>query len=74
MRHMYNRDGMIPYVGKTRASKPWRSSRSRGYGIARKPSNYDPTIAVELEYTREDHKRRIAEILSQSKWSQPSGY
>lgn len=72
MRHMYDRDGMIAYAGEVRASVRWRSSRyrkpSQGH---RMPLHRDDAKVAEVELDLRTHKERIADILANSKWSNP---
>jgi hypothetical protein len=71
MRHMYDRDGNITYAGKPRASRPWKSSRYRRPGTVHSNVPEDTVKAAEVELDIRTHKEKIADILAQSKWSNP---
>lgn len=71
MRHMYNSDGMIPYAGSPRASRPWKSSRYRQPGRFSTNLPADTILAAEVALDQRTHKEKIADILAQSKWSNP---
>ena len=71
MRHMYNRDGMIPYAGKVRASRRWKGSGTRSERFSREEprKTRETIVAAEVRLANQDHKDRIAAILAGSKWS-----
>jgi uncharacterized protein YfaQ (DUF2300 family) len=71
MRGMYDRDGMIAYAGKPRASTRWRSSRYKAPSQGRTSLPTDTLKAREVELDHRTHKERIADILASSKWNSP---
>lgn len=69
MRHMYDSDGNIPYAGKVRVSRRWKSSQTRSERYRGTPRQNRPeSKAAQVELDTRSHKERIAAILASSKW------
>ena len=66
MRHMYDRDGMIPYAGAVRASRRWKSSNYRPTKV--RTINAPSVKAAEVALDTMTHQERIRAILASSKY------